>query len=115
MSKDNELVRVVSGSGDHYSINEAKEGMELLKTVFPDAEANHMNFCLFSTSGVHGTYVTIEEEEECPGIGVTFVIVHPRMVRMQYGTAYPETEYDFEYLKRLRASSREVVARDIGA
>ena len=110
----NEYVETVSGNGGHYSINRAKYPMELLRTVFPDAEANEMNFCLFSTSGVHGTYRTIEEEEIDPGVGVTFVIIHPRLVTMQYGVAKPKTLDDFVFLKKLRQSSKDVVVRDIG-
>ncbi len=110
----NKLIEVVSGEGGHYSINRATDGMGLLRSVFPDAIANAMNFCLFSTSGVHGTYQTIEEEEKDPCIGVTFVIVHPRLVTLQFGNAYPETKEDFSFLKTLRRSSKLVVTRDIG-
>lgn len=35
-----------------------------LRGMFPDAKADDMNFVLFSTSGVHGTYNTIEEAEK---------------------------------------------------
>jgi len=110
----NQYVEPVSGDGGHYSINRAKDEMGLLRAVFPDGEANEMNFCLFSTSGVHGTYQTIEEEEAGPGCGVTFVIVHPRLVTMQYGNVEPKTQEDFAFLKKLRQSSKDVVMRDIG-
>lgn len=110
----NQYVETVAGDGGHYSINRARDGMDLLRLVFPDGEANEMNICLFSTSGVHGTYRTIEEEEADPGCGVTFVIVHPRLVTMQYGNVEPKTKEDFAFLKKLRQSSKGVVMRDIG-
>ena len=110
----NVLVKTLHGNGGHYSINQAVDSMGLLRAVFPDGEANEMNFCLFSTSGVHGTYRTIEEEEANPGCGVTFVIVHPRLVTMQYGNVEPQTPEDFAFLKKLRQSSKDVVMRDIG-
>ncbi len=105
---------VVVGNGGHYSINKATNGMELLKEYFPTAEADEMNFCLFSTSGVHGTYQTIEEEEKEQGVGVTFVIVQPRIVGMTYGVAYPKNPTEFEFLKLLRETSKQAVMEKIG-
>jgi len=76
-----------------------------------------MNLCLFSTSGVHGSYMTIEEfeeemilsseitneEESTPEI--TFLIICPRTVTLYYGNCCPKTQEDIEYLKRLRQLS----------
>jgi hypothetical protein len=101
--------------GAHYSIIRAKNGcstMKALREIFPDAKADEMNFVLFSTSGVHGTYQTIEEEQEASTeerCGVTFLIVHPRLVALRYGNCYPKTENDFKFLKALRQSSWEVM------
>jgi len=107
----NGLVKRVAGIGGHYSIYRAQESMELLKSVFPDATANEMNLCLFSTSGVHGTYQTIEDAENEHGSGITFLIIHPRLVSMQYGVVYPKNNDDFEFLKKLRKSSKNIVER----
>lgn len=98
--------------------------MKALRTFFPEAKANEMNFVLFSTSGGHGVYHTIEEEEACPlevpknsyevakgTVGITFVIVQPRIVAMRYGNCYPETPEDLDFLKRLRQSSWDVMAQ----
>ena len=104
----------------HYSVIRKQlgiEGMDALRGMFPDAKANELNFVLFSTSGVHGTYNTIEEAErflicddvECSS-EVTFLIVHPRLVAMRYGVCNPANQDDIDYLKRLRASSKEAVA-----
>lgn len=103
--------KLICGEGGHYSIYRSIDGMGLLRSIFPDGEADEMNFCLFSTSGVHGTYRTIEEEEEEQLIGITFLIVQPRVVAMHYGEVYPASPEDFEFLKKLRRSSKEAVSR----
>lgn len=104
----------------HYSVmalREPGEGMKALRTMFPEAKADEMNVVLFSTSGVHGTYCTIEEVEEDMERterqgprDVTFVIVHPRLVALRYGTCEPQTADDIDFLKRLRASSHAALA-----
>ena len=114
--------------GAHYNIFSTQRdmGMTGLRQMFPDGEANEMNFCLFSTSGVHGMYTTIEEAEETANRGnkdeegeewtpeVTFLICHPRIVCMRYGNCNPETPDDFAFLKKLRQSSWDAVQK-IGA
>lgn len=103
----------------HYSVMRKMpnvSGMDALRGMFPDAKANNMNFVLFSTSGVHGTYNTIENAESVI-IGatseganeVTFLIVHPRLVSLRYGTCEPRNMEDIRFLKALRASSKQVV------
>jgi len=108
----------------HYSIvrkQSGVDGMEAMRAMFPDAEANSMNFVLFSTSGVHGTYNTIEEAERSlagdvdeDGYGlcgeITFVIIHPRLVAMRYGVLEPKDQNDIDYLKKLRDSSHKACA-----
>lgn len=104
----------------HYSVMRKQpgiDGMDALRGMFPDAKANELNFVLFSTSGVHGTYNTIEEAErflagsDANGYSeVTFLIVHPRLVAMRYGVCCPANQGDIDYLKLLRCSSQEAVA-----
>lgn len=104
----------------HYSVmgleyDKGATGMAGLRAMFPGADSiNEMNCVLFSTSGVHGTYITIEEVEgTLKGIApedeqyrdVTFLIVHPRLVALRYGECRPESLDDIEYLKSLRAKS----------
>lgn len=91
------------------------DGMAALRELFPDGEANDLNFVLFSTSGVHGTYATIEAVEDEPAIGLTFLVVQPRIVGMRYGNCEPKTPEDFAFLKKLRASSWRAVATIGGA
>jgi len=91
--------------------------MQALREMFPDAVANDLNFVLFSTSGVHGTYCLIEavedritgRDDEAPS-DVTFLVVQPRIVALRYGVCRPSTQGDIEFLKRLRASSHSAVA-----
>lgn len=97
-------------SGGHYNhyFVYARTAMEHLRKVFPTGEANELNFVLFSTSGVHGTYATIEDSEEDGG-DVTFVIIQPRLCTIHYGTCEPKTKEDYSFLKKLRQSSWDVV------
>lgn len=105
----------------HYSILRRRtdvSGMDALREMFPSAEADPLNFVLFSTSGAHGTYNTIEEAEKFlseEGSGgtnnVTFLIVHPRLVALRYAVCAPMSQKDIEYLKRLRDSSHKAIAR----
>ena len=99
-----------------------------LKEIFPDGEADRMNLVLFSTSGVHGSYSTIEDIEaslekygilneddegglpdDYYGNRLTFLIVHPRIVSLKYGQVEVEAS-DIPFLKKLRESSIRVVS-----
>jgi hypothetical protein len=105
--------------GAHYNVFECVHGMGALRHVFPDGEANDLNFCLFSTSGVHGSYTTIEKAEKAFNkktreeweFEVTFLIVHPRLVCLRYGNCTPQSAEDFAYIKKLRESSLKAVAK----
>lgn len=109
ISRDNESQHysIFAATGHDYSI-----GMQVLRDLFPDAQADYMNFCLFSTSGVHGSYSTIEDAEahilnpsDDTNSTLTFLIVHPRIVCLKYGNCEPQTADDIKFLKELRASS----------
>jgi len=108
----------------HYSVmalTQPELGMAALRKIFPTAQADEMNFVLFSTSGVHGTYTTIKDieagfesrllEEEFEKL--TFLIVQPRVVSLRYGVCVPESLDDLKYLKRLQSTS-SLVASLIG-
>jgi hypothetical protein len=91
----------------HYSVIELKD----LKAIFPEPVANEMNFVLFSTSGAHGSYCTIEAIENDPDLDeVTVLVVHPRTVVLRYGNVKVTPE-SAPYLKALRQSSWEVMQR----
>ena len=106
--------------------------MAVLREWFPGGAANEMNFALFSTSGVHGTYTTIEEIEasltkygESPDFDddawpddysdneLTVLIVQPRICTVRHGLIQVALA-DVPFLKALRQSSWDIV-RVIGA
>lgn len=90
---------------------EAPVAMETLRRWFPDGCADDLNFVLFSTSGVHGTYRTIEEAERGDkGSEITFLVIRPRVVQTFWGVCLPQTPEDFAFLRQLRASSKQVLA-----
>ena len=103
------------GSPDYsvFRLDDVSYGMAALREMFPTAQANEMNFVLFSTSGVHGTYTLISDIEFDIKAGVseegfnrlTVLIVQPRLVTLRYGICLPETLDDIQYLKRLRETS----------
>lgn len=110
--------KVIAGKGGAWSIHQCltREGMEGLRELFPDGTADELNFVLFSTSGVSGSYTTIEECErslaenpEEPD-SVSFVVISPRILRLHYGNCRPETADDFEYLRRLRKTSHAAIS-----
>lgn len=101
------------------------KSMADIREVFPTPDdVSGLNFMLFSTSGVHGHYLTIEEVESelagnvDPDDGpytptLTVMILQPRVVRFGYGNIEVEAS-DIEYLKALRQKSWDAVA-EIGA
>lgn len=89
---------------------ETQDGMSTLRSIFPKGEADDYQFALFSTSGVHGHYCSIETAEEQEDVDtVTFLIIQHRVVSTMYGNCRPESGEDFEFLKKLRDSSKEAV------
>ena len=131
--KEDEFYRSVHGkSGGHYNNFYFQHGREMdaLRAMFPEGEANEMNVVLFSTSGVHGTYTTIEEVEaglvkygdkpvfgeDCDwpedyhGNEVTVLIVQPRICTVRHGNA-SVTLADIPFLKKLRDSSHKALCR----
>jgi hypothetical protein len=88
------------------------DAMSTLRKWFPEGRADDLNVVLFSTSGVHGTYYTIEESEAAwYATPVTFLVLRPRTVQTFWGNCLPQTAEDFAFLKQLRASSREILAK----
>lgn len=79
-----------------------------------------LNFVLFSTSGVHGSYRTLEDIEESfneeskedLAWELTFVLVQPRLVSMTYGNVNVKKDR-IDFLKKLRQNSWDIV-RTIG-
>lgn len=120
------------GKGAHYNtfgLTREENAEPALRRMFPDGQANEMNFVLFSTSGVHGSYQTIEDIESCaakngwtdaPEDGsedeartasrwLTFLVVQPRTVTLRYGNVRATAE-NVAWLKKLRETSWAAVA-----
>jgi hypothetical protein len=105
-----------TGVGDHYTIaacRKAEDGMAALRECFPTGEPDKMNVVLFSTSGVHGTYTTIEDVEKNLSADeeVTWLHLQPRKVTIRYGTCIPRTVEDIAFLKVLREKSHAALAK----
>jgi hypothetical protein len=124
-TEDENFQSVSRKSGGHYNNFYIKpgRGMAALRNLFPDGEANDLNVVLFSTSGVHGSYTTIEEIEaglqkygDEPDFGgedwpddwhdneLTVLIVQPRLCTVRHGNI-TVTLADIPFLKKLRESS----------
>lgn len=96
----------------HYSVEEIKN-VAALRAIFPKGEANDLNFVMFSTSGIHGSYLTIEEvaaslDTDGPE-ELTVLVIQPRIVHMKYGQISITAE-DVPFLLKLRESSKRVFA-----
>ena len=103
---------ITNSTSGHYNIFDAHDdGIEHIKKMFPDAKATELNFILFSTSGAHGTYTTIEEVEKDRELSLTFLIIHPRLVTMKYGVLKNLSTEDIQYLKKLRESSKNIIQK----
>lgn len=113
------LSKTSNGEDPFYSVMKLTgNGMQALREMFPDAKADGRNLVLFSTSGIHGTYNTIEEVEhhllnpdDEGHAHVTFLVLQPRIVCLRYGECTPENAGDIQFLKDLRASSHKALAR----
>ncbi len=84
------------------------DAMAHLRVMFKDGP-DSLNFVLFSTSGIHGSYCTIEDCERGKVEDVTFLVIHPRLVAMEYGNVTPKNVDDFAFLKKLRADSLRAI------
>jgi hypothetical protein len=99
----------------HYSIGSEIKNMDDLRAIFPTGEANGINWCLLSTSGVHGTYEALDDAGRVEDDGyvlpyeVTVLVIFPRLVSMRCGHI-PYEEVDAPWLRRLVSSSLAAIA-----
>lgn len=93
-------------------------GMRALRGMFPAGDADALNVALFSTSGIHGSYTTIEEIEEALArapdpfpdeCDLTVLVLRPRTCVLLYGRVRVGAS-DTSWLKRLRDSSHAALA-----
>ncbi len=125
--------------GAHYSVfrlQDQEAGVDALREFFVSGP-DEMNLVLFSTSGVHGCYTTIEDIErsgqawgwepwtgdddppkDWPGrdegrdwsLLLTFTIFQPRIVCARYGRVRVRSQAEVDYLRSLRDASAKVAA-----
>lgn len=131
---DGEYWKSIHGKeGGHYNCFKSKQDpctVEALKYIWDDpSKVNNLNFILFGTSGIHGSYGSVKELRESfdkygiiDGDGsedfeypegysdtITFVIIQPRLVTMRYGNVRITSNDDLVYLEALRDNSAEAV------
>lgn len=75
----------------HYSVG-ALKSLDDLRRLLPDGTDYTLNWLVLSTSGVHGTYGTLDGWEppnsgdiDDTGDHITVLLIQPRMVRVWYG------------------------------
>ena len=101
--------RTAGDAGRHYTCNRILgDAMDILRDFEPD----DINWVFLSTSGVHGSYISLDDieqrisgeatsEDMQDGEEVTVLIVLPRMVVTCYGNAIIRTREDIALLRRL--------------
>lgn len=119
------IYRLDAGDGNR---TDPEIGMQSLREAFPDEKKiNHANFVFFSTSGVHGSYIELEDIESSlrkygddfdPGDDepadwrrphLTVLIVQTRIVCLRFGNVRVRLA-DIPYLKKIRKASKKAVA-----
>ena len=105
--------------GAHYTIY-GFSSIDDIKRVFPEGKANDLNWFVASTSGVHGTYTTLDEIEMSLDLPVgseerftelTCLIIMPRLVSLTYGCIEVTLKEEVVFLRKLIASSLDFISR----
>lgn len=102
------------------------DSIDDLKLLFPKGIADELNWCLFSTSGVHGTYFNLnkienslinrldEDHEDYCSPFITVLVIKPRLVSLGWGNIEIYLD-DFSFLRDLAMSSlKEIMRSQIG-
>lgn len=93
----------------HYTIDNLKN-IDQVKEIFEDGP-DEMNWLFLSTSGVHGSYETlddIEADDDNTEHYITMLVVHPRMVWCKYGHLKIERK-DIPWLRVMVTKTIEAV------
>lgn len=95
----------------HYAVFQSFEDISDLRELFPEGKADEMNWVFLSTSGVHGSYTTLDELESDPDfldddgkMRITVLVLHPRLCSIVYGEMRFERG-DIPYLRGLARST----------
>lgn len=95
----------------HYSVDNLKDFSEI-ELIFADGP-DEMNWIFLSTSGVHGSYETLDDVEANwdseGGNYITVLAIHPRMVWSRYGHIEIPKKSDIQWLRQMATESLEAV------
>ena len=104
----------------HYKVI-ALNSMAELRRIFPKGKANEDNWLVCSTSGVHGTYTTLDEiehhvpdpddEDDYQPTDVTVLVIQPNLCNLYYGEMYAVSPEDITFLRGVVASSINAIIR----
>lgn len=99
----------------YYDMEEARWTFEELAAFFEagsSGKPDQLNWLFLSTSGVHGSYVTLDDLEKEWGKAehqeITMILVCPRIVHMKWGTLSIKREH-IPLLREWVAASLEAV------
>lgn len=88
---------------EHYNIYKF-DTIDVLKGMFPNSTCDNMNWVIFSTSGVHGTYTTLDDIERDGEGRLTVTVLQPRKISIAYGEI-EVTKEDVPFLRKLAQST----------
>ena len=109
----------------HYHVFDGLKTIEDLKTIFPDGKADDLNWVFLSTSGVHGSYTTLDDLEKDPDYAdnidengnahITVLVLHPRMCCIKFGHMDINVKRDSAYLRGLvKSTVKEITKQSEG-
>lgn len=88
---------------EHYTMYKFS-AIGVLQEMFPESTCDSMNWVIFSTSGVHGTYTTLDDIERDGEGRLTVTILQPRKISIAYGEI-EVTKEDVPFLRKLAQST----------
>ena len=94
----------------HYEVQKLSTMAEV-RELFPDDKADSLNWCLLSTSGVHGSYQSLDDvfsDAEEDDLYITVLVIQPRLVILRYGLLKITPE-DATFLRGLVATTLEAI------
>jgi hypothetical protein len=105
----------------HYQVSAIRNTIDDLREMFPEGKADSMNWVIGSTSGVHGSYTSLDEilagrnltedDDDYCGNLFTVLVIQPRRVRLLYGNVTITNDGDMAFLRGLIASSLEEIQK----
>lgn len=91
------------------------EAWKWLEGVFGDGEADEMNWVFFSTYGVAGSYLTLDDPDMAEVRELTYLYLQPRRHQIVYGQVSIRKVEDVAFLRRLaRSTIAAVIKSQVG-